>query len=540
MISAAPVPLIDHAGKPPPRRFCGKVTPPQFFAIFCLLAGMAAAQPQVTDPDFWWHLRNGNTMLQTGHLIHVNPYAFMAAGHHWILQEWLSEVWMAASAAAAGRLGVVIGYWLITLGMLIAIWARATTIRRASGVTIGIGLVLAAITTYPILGPRSQMETYLLIGVTLLVVERQLRHGGRIAWLLPPVFLIWNNLHAGFIMGLILLVAVLASEWLLVGLGMRDSGARRNLTQLSSATLCSAAASLVNPNGPVILIYPFQTQFSNAQQRLIEEWHSPDFHIVVLLPLLFFIVTSAWLIMKVRRVPLRDLVVLGLALLVTLQSVRNLVILVVAATPVWIALADSLCARWASGLGLKLRARQPLPVVGAEFLILVALLGTLGSQVLTEATPSLNSPTYVDTFPVCAAQWLDRAPGGLRVFNEYGAGGFLAYTVPKDKVFVFGDAALMGSRVLRDYAGIVDLTPTWLQRLNSSGAQVVVFERGNAFVDALQQEPSWRLVYRDKRVEGFERTSLLSRLRLPPNPGPSSARTNAGAACASQAEPLPA
>lgn len=516
------------------------MTPPQFFAIFCLLAGMATASPKVTDPDFWWHLRNGSTMLRTGHLIHINPYAFMAAGHHWVLQEWLSEVWMAAATAAAGRLGVVLGYWLITLAMYVTIWLRAATIGRPNGVTIGVGLVLAAITAYPILGPRSQMETYLLIGVTLLVVERQLRHGGRIAWILPPIFLIWNNLHAGFIMGLILLVAVLASEWLLVGLGMRDSDARRSLVQLSRATLCGAAASLVNPNGPVILVYPFQTQFSNAQQSLIREWHSPDFHMVVLLPLLFFILTTAWLVVSVRRVSLRDVVILGLSLLVTLQSVRNLVILVVAAAPVWITLADSLRARWANGMGLKSRARQPLPVAAAEFLLLVTMLAALGTQVATEATPALTSTTYVNAFPVCAARWLDLAPTGLRVFNQYGDGGFLAYTVPKDKVFVFGDAALMGPRVLRDYAAIVDLAPTWLRRLNSSGAQVVVFERGNAFVDALQQEPSWRLVYRDKRVEGFERTSLLSRLRLPPNPSASSARTNAGAACASQSEPLPA
>ncbi|MDA8329959.1 MAG: hypothetical protein M0027_01870 [Candidatus Dormibacteraeota bacterium] len=540
MISAAPAPLTDRAGKRPPKRLGELVPLPRFFALFCLLAGMATARPQVMDPDFWWHLRNGSTMLRTGHLIHINPYAFMAAGHHWVLQEWLSEVWMAAATAAAGRLGVVLGYWLITLAMYVTIWLRAATIGRPNGVTIGVGLVLAAITAYPILGPRSQMETYLLIGVTLLVVERQLRHGGRIAWVLPPIFLIWNNLHAGFIMGLILLVAVLASEWLLVGLGMRDSGARRNLIQLSWATLCGAAASLVNPNGPVILVYPFQTQFSNAQQSLIQEWHSPDFHMVVLLPLLFFVVTSAWLVVKARRVPLRDVVVLGLALLVTMQSVRNLVILVVVATPVWITLADSLRARWANGMALKSRARQPLSMLAAEFLLLVTLLGTLGTQIATEATPTLSSTTYVDAFPVCAARWLDLAPTGLRVFNQYGDGGFLAYTVPQDKVFVFGDAALMGPRVLRDYAAIIDLAPTWLRRLNSSGAQVVVFERGNAFVDALQQEPSWHLVYRDKRVEGFERTSLLSRLRLPPNPSPSSARTNAGAACASQAEPLPA
>lgn len=514
------------------------LTLPRFVACFALLAGMLTARPQVMDPDFWWHLRNGDTMLRTGHLIHINPYAFMAAGHHWVLQEWLSEVWMAAAAAGAGRLGVVLGYWFITLGMYIVIWARAAQIRPVNGITVAVGLFLAAITAYPILGPRSQMETYLLIGVTMLVVDRQLRHGGLVAWTLPPIFLLWTNLHAGFIMGLILLAAVLAAEWTMAALGQRAE--HRNLVQLSWAAVCSVAASMVNPNGSVIVIYPFQTQFSNAQQSLIQEWHSPDFHALVLLPLLVMITLLAWLISKYRGLPLRDVVALGLCLLVTLQSVRNLVILVVVGTPILITLLEQQRLQLASRWRLRLRPRQPRPLVALEVIMLAALAAVLIVQVGTLATPSLDSSTYVDAFPVCASRWLESGPAGLRVFNQYGDGGFLADTVPQDKVFVFGDAALMGSRVLRDYADIIDLAPSWLQRLDSSPSQLVLFERGTAFPDALQREPAWTMVYRDRRVEVFERTSLLGTIRLPPNPTAGYWRGRGVAACASQAVPLTA
>lgn len=531
-----PAPVIDRPGTRPARL----LTLPNFFALLALLAGMLAARPQVMDPDFWWHLRNGNTMLRTGHLIHVNPYAFMAAGHHWVLQEWLSEVWMAAAAGAAGRLGVVLVYWLITLGMFVVVWARAATIRRVNGITVGVGLFLAAITAYPILGPRSQMESYLLIGVTLLVVERQLRRGGMVAWILPPIFLIWANLHAGFIMGLILLVAVVGSEWLSVCLGRRTRAQRRNLWHLSWAAVASGAASLVNPNGPVIAIYPFQTQFSNAQQSLIQEWHSPNFHVGVLLPLLIFIVALGWLLVRQRDVSLRDVTVLGLCLLVTLQSVRNLVILVVAGTPILIVLMDQIAVNLAHRGSLHLRPQQPGPAVVLEALMLLGAVAALGVQIGTSATPPLASPTYVNAFPVCAARWLDTAPGGLKVFNQYGDGGFLAYTAPQDKVYIFGDAALMGPRVLRRYAAIIDLSPSWLRLLDGSPAQVVLFERGVAFSDALQRTPGWTLVYRDRRVEAFERSNLLGTLGLPPNPTASTWLKEGLPACASQAVPLPA
>ncbi|MHB1525289.1 MAG: hypothetical protein ACYCZN_03230 [Candidatus Dormibacteria bacterium] len=522
-------------GGPPRRQW---LSLPRFFALGGLAAGMLAARPQVMDPDFWWHLRNGITMLRTGHLIHVNPYAFMAAGHHWVLQEWLSETWMAAVAAFSGRLGVVVVYWVVTLAMLLVIWARAKEMGPAHGFTVGVGLLLAALTAYPILGPRSQMETYLLIGVLLLVVERQLRRGGRIAWVLPPVFLIWTNLHAGFIMGLVLLVAVLAGEGVCVALDRRSPEQRRRIQQLLWAGLCSFAASLINPNGPVIIVYPFQTQFSNAQQNLIQEWHSPDFHVGVLLPLLLLIVSLAFLLVRYRGLPLREILVLGLSLLVTLQSVRNLLILVVAGIPVWIFLAEQLRRELATRWHLRLRSRQPPLAVLIELCSLGALVAVLAVQVEVLASPPLNSPTYVGAYPVCAARWLESAPGGLRIFNQYGDGGFLAYTVPRDKVFVFGDAALMGPRVLRQYAGIIDLSPSWLRSLDSSPSQVVLFERGTAFPDALQRQPNWTLVYRDKRVEIFARTSLISNLHLPQNPSANYWLGRGIPACASQADTL--
>ncbi|HVD03669.1 MAG TPA: hypothetical protein VNF75_05985 [Candidatus Dormibacteraeota bacterium] len=516
------------------------LTLPRFVALVALLTGMLAARPQVMDPDFWWHLRNGDTMLATGHLIHINPYAFMAAGHHWVLQEWLSEVWMAAAVGVGGRPGVVVVYWLVTLAVFCVIWARSSQIGPIHGITVGCGLFLAAITAYPILGPRSQMESYLLIGVVLLLVERQLRRGGWAAWLLPPLFLIWSNLHAGFIMGLILLLAVLGAEWVQAALGQRSSLQRSRLAQLSWAALCSVAASLVNPNGSMIVVYPFQTQFSNAQQSLIQEWHSPDFHSVVLLPLLVLILTLAWLVVRYRGLPLRELVVLGLSLLVTLQSVRNLVILVVAGIPVWITLAERLRLELAGRWTLRLRPRQPRALVLLELLLLGGLAAILAVQVGTLATPALDSATYVNAFPYCASRWLDTAPAGLRIFNQYGDGGFLAYTVPKDKVFVFGDAALMGPQVLRDYAAIIDLSPTWLARLDTSPAQLVLFERGTAFPDALQREPSWALVYRDRRVEIFARTALISSLHLPANPTTAYWRERGVPACSAEVAALPA
>ncbi len=514
-----------------------RLTMPRFLALTGLGAGMLAARPQVMDPDFWWHLRNGNTLLATGHLIAINPYAFMAHGHHWVMQEWLSEVWGAAVVAAGGRLGFVIAYELITLGLLLLIWLRARELGPAHGLTLGVGVLVAALAAFPIFGPRSQMESYALLALTLWIVERQLRRGGRIAWTLPPLFLIWSNLHSGFILGLIFLIASLLAEGTLWRLGRLDPARRARLAQLALASLASLAACLINPNGVGIVAYPFETQFNSAQQSLIQEWHSPDFHVNILVPLLFFILTLAWLLVRYRQIGLRDALVLAISLALTLQSVRNSVFLIAAGAPVWINLAErlrqELAPRWRRRLG-----RPPGLIVLAQYLELSVLALALCLQMVTGGSPSLRSATYVSAFPVCASEWLQSAPSGLRIFNQYGDGGFLAYTVPKDKVYIFGDAALMGPPLLRRYGQIIDLAPGWLRKLDQSPSQLVVFERGTAFPDSLQRAPQWQLVYRDSRVEAFERTTLVSNLRLPANPTAAYWRGRGITACAGQARAL--
>jgi hypothetical protein len=528
--------MTPRQPRPPGRQF---LSLPRFVAFTGLLVAMLTARPMVTDPDFWWHLRNGRTLLATNALIHVNPYAFMAVGRHWIMQEWLSEAWMAAVAAAGGRLGVAIAYELVALGLFILIWLRARELGPAHGLTVGLGLVVAGLVAYPIFGPRSQMESYALAALVLLITERQLRRGGRSAWLLPPLFLIWSNLHAGFILGLIYLLAIVLVEGVLLATGRVAPRQRRQVVQLALASGCSVAACLLNPNGAAIVAYPFETQFNSAQQALIVEWHSPDFHVQVLLPLLAFILSLAVLLIRYRSISLRDAAVLALSLFLTLQSVRNSVFLVAAGAPIWINLAEQGRQQLARHWSMRLRLRQPAVVVFAELLELAFLVAILTVQVDAGGSPGLNSPTYIEDVPVCAARWLAEAPSNLRIFNQYSDGGFLAYILPRDKVFIFGDAALMGAPLLNRYASIVDLSPSWLASLDSSPSQLVVFERGTAFPNALQRSPQWTLVYRDRRVEGFERTTLMRTLRLPPDPTKASWRDRGISACATQARPLP-
>ena len=54
-----------------------------------------------TDPDVWWHLRNGQLILESGIPTH-DVYSFTAGGREWLVQEWLTEVGMYLLKGALG------------------------------------------------------------------------------------------------------------------------------------------------------------------------------------------------------------------------------------------------------------------------------------------------------------------------------------------------------------------------------------------------------------------------------------------------------
>src|SRR4051794_35974885 len=57
--------------------------------LYMIAASFFFAQ---TDPDYWWHVRTGRLIWESGHIPTADPFSFTAANHPWITQEWLTEL----------------------------------------------------------------------------------------------------------------------------------------------------------------------------------------------------------------------------------------------------------------------------------------------------------------------------------------------------------------------------------------------------------------------------------------------------------------
>ncbi|TME56387.1 MAG: hypothetical protein E6I58_08140 [Chloroflexi bacterium] len=451
----------------------------------------------VQDPDFWWHIRIGQWMVENGRLPSTDIFTYTAQTHVWTDHEYLTEALMWLIYSKVGAIGISIFFGLITYAGFYLMYRQ---VRRQPFVIVALGLALGAVAGAPIWGPRAQMITFALTCLELYWLQGYLSGRSRSLQFFPLVMVLWANLHGGWVIGFVWLGVSLAAE--LIGWVWEPSNPahRAHVRFLAIITAASAVAVLATPHGFSLILYPFQTVASDAQQRLIVEWFSPDFHQFYLRPfeLMVLLLVAGF---ALRRPSLYEVLLSLAGLALALQSVRNLALFVAAATPV---LVNSYSEYWnevskARGWKLTLPSQPIFAVVTA--VVLLAIVLTTLVHIAGETSPSHQQTLTATTYPVGAADWLAAHPDvGTRMYNQYGWGGYLAYRFypqPNRRVFIFGEAALMGDDLLNRYEDVQTLRPDWKQILDQCQVDYIVYNRGEALANVLAGDPAWRLVYSD-------------------------------------------
>ena len=122
----------------------------------------------------------------------------------------------------------------------------AASIARISGPWLALAMVITGVVLTSVAGVSSGVISVLGVAIVLFVVSRWREGRTAAVWGLPPLFLLWANMDAGFAAGLLILVGALLIIRPVAG---HASGGRR---QLGAALAVSAVAALANPVGPGI------------------------------------------------------------------------------------------------------------------------------------------------------------------------------------------------------------------------------------------------------------------------------------------------
>jgi hypothetical protein len=481
----------------------------RLFTFLLFIALFTMTVREISDPDFWWHLRTGQYIVENATIPHTDPFSFTAQGKEWITHEWLSEVFM----FGIYRVG---GFALLTILFSgIITFAFALTYARSDGKPFlaGFALLLGALATAPTWGVRPQMLSLLLMSVFLFLLDRYAQtKNTRLLFALPFLTFVWVNLHSGYALGLVVLGAYWFSA-LIQGIAFlwQQKTASDTLPPSSPALtprmtrnlvfvlLLSVVAVLFNPNGARMFTYPFETLTSPAMQRYIQEWFSPDFHQAEWLPfaLLIFGILATSLIAR-ARVPLAHILLLFVFGLAGLRSVRNIPLFVLVAIPV---LSAQLAAWIPLRASRKLTPRpmQILNASGIALLLVVALLRVSG--VLLN-----QSNVERQRFPAAAVEWIQKNRPAPNIYNSYGWGGYLIWKLyPDYLVYIDGRADVHGDVFIEKFLDIYRASPGWENELAQKNVNFILIEPDAPLAAALATNSNWTKVFSDPQSVIYQR-----------------------------------
>ncbi|RMF31399.1 MAG: hypothetical protein D6759_10135, partial [Chloroflexi bacterium] len=288
-----------------------------FIAIFTMAVRVPA------DTDTWWHLRSGQYIAETRSIPTTDPFSHTRGGQPWIDHGWLAQLLWYGLFAVGGWAGLSLGLAAVVTAAFGLVWQVTPGGRYVRAFST----ILGAVTSAVIWAARPQMVSFLLAGLTLMLLERYKRAGRRWIYALPLVTLLWANVHGGYAIAFILVAAYVAGETFNRLTGHHDDPVLswRGIGVLVLIAVISFAVVAINPYGWRMWSYPFRTVGIGALRDYIQEWRSPDFHLTMTWPfVVMLMLTLAAMGRAPRRADWTDLALVGAWAVWSLFAGRNI------------------------------------------------------------------------------------------------------------------------------------------------------------------------------------------------------------------------
>ncbi|HEX6715593.1 MAG TPA: hypothetical protein VF088_00695 [Pyrinomonadaceae bacterium] len=468
-------------------------------------AFLIASRP-LSDPDFWWHLKTGEYIVKNFSIPRIDFYSFTTPGKHWVAHEWLSEV---IFYLVYSRFGFNTLIFIFTVLTALAFWVvfrrtKAHPFIKGFAVLIGVWSIL------PTAGVRPRTFTLLFAAIYLAVLHRFVREKETKAiWWLVPLMILWVNLHAGYLIGLVLIgimiVGVVLDAWT-----EREqlSAHRSSLKTLILVFLACLVAVNLNPQGPRIFVFPFEFFLSPVQQDQVIDWLSPDFHEKDLLPLALLILLpiAAFALSPKRARPSEVLLFLS-TLYATLKSSRHMAIFALVAAPL---LAEYL-QQWVEATRSARLFGPSRPSAAADrrkdIIFNVILLVPLVACAVKLKSVIYSPPTQKQVaVPLDAVAYMkNNQITGNTITDPNVWGGYLIWEMPSNPVYIDGRIDMYGDEFVKDYINITHGQSRWQEPFEKYGVQVAILTAKSVLRSQLEESPQWQKVYQDEMAAVYRR-----------------------------------
>jgi hypothetical protein len=485
--------------------------------------------------ELWWYLAGGAFILDAGEIPAHDPFLYsLDPPAPWLTHSWLWTVLLAGLERVFGLGALPVLGSLLVAGIVVLIYTRARVDRYGLVNAVMVALVLVAgLQRFSL---RAGLPGWLLLVVFVLVLERE-----RLTWrsvlLLALLQALWANLHAGFVLGLVvaalysfgaLLQAPLARRFPLLApapTSRENAGLSRVwlLPTLALASLASTprlAGQRIHDALEVVrrAVSAVSSEVAaSTEVHAIVEWRSsfdplfsvaPWLHVALLLlglasfaaarhplrvsRLLLFVATALLAAWAIRFL-------CGFGIAVALTVIANL------QDPApW--LRQRLSRLWAAP------TRAVYQLVALAFAVSCLFVASSTWAARSQLEVGQSDAHYFTLNP------RHSSPGAVRfilendlpgpIYNEQALGGYLVHALyPKYQLFI--DGRILDYDLLAEQTRILNTPGGWRRASRQYGFKTVVLSNlARALVPlrgVLLADPSWQLVYLDPQASIFVR-----------------------------------
>lgn len=485
------------------------------------------------DPGVGWHLETGQYVLSQG-IPYTDPFLAFDGVRSWIADQWFGATILAALYQW--------GSWPLIYGVLTAIYLVTYYFVLYFSVSkVTQNFLLSAIATLIAfkLGQihfilRPVLFSFLFFSIVYGAVRSLLaslendrlaeakRKLARCYLYLPPLFLIWANIHPAFVLSFLLMgcvVIALPLDQIVLG---KDRDAKFQLGFIGLCVLCFLA-TLLNPYGIALHQSVLTLGTSSFAMNFHMEWLPPNFkemegqvlEFVIALTLLSLFLGGS----RKLKWSFFDLISLGVFTHMSMQFMRILPFFGIVATVPFVRIVENFAnARLFESSKLfggllrrfkKLSERERKSYHGYPFLAISLLLVVLW-PICYQSIPLFQGsfgPSDQE-YPYKALEVIEQASAGeesVAVVCDPNWAGFVTFYSDKRLKPIIDDRnTLIGEEFYKDFFENLKAGADWRSYIARFDARYLLLKRSSSFMEYLRATSGMKILYQDEIAVVFD------------------------------------
>ena len=455
-----------------------------YITLFLLILAFSTTASHF-DYDLWARLIAGMGVIQGGHVL-TSDFLSYTPVHTWWDHEWGAGVIFYAVLKMFGAYSLII----LQAIMLFGIFFVASRVVKNRGNASPYNILFYFFTLMAVMDNlnnpiRCHMFSFLFFTIFIYLLEKVRQGKTKLLFIIPPMIILWNNIHGGVVAGLGLIFMYALGEFL-----NKKPYAKYLITLTVSLPLL-----LINPWGYSYV--KFLLMANTMKRPYIIEWWGlfSKFYLFKQLKFkLFMFVTSiceAISIFKdikqnsiknwyIKADKVKYIVILS-TLYLAISHVKLLPFFAISA----------LCFMYEDSYKLVEKIKLPHWKNKVVYILLLFL------SIFTLTAKDFSVPTGIDNYPVKEVEFIKINHLNGNILCNFGYGSYVSYKLyPQNKIFMDGRY----EEVYYDY--MVPLLkefflayPHWKQLLDNFPPDIMIIEKSYPIYNVLKQEHEWVAVY---------------------------------------------